>query len=99
LTLGHGYDKFIPVAKRAKVAFSIDARLLARVEQIRLTTGESRSAVIGRALSALTSEDAHDAQVQRYLAAYRERPEGETEVEVARRQARRTLARLPWKAS
>ncbi|HEX9294781.1 MAG TPA: hypothetical protein VF881_03075 [Polyangiaceae bacterium] len=82
---------------RAKVAFSIDAGLLARVERIRGSTGESRSAVIGRALARLTSETEHDEQVKRYVAAYRAQPEDRPHIEAARAQARRTLARLPWK--
>jgi metal-responsive CopG/Arc/MetJ family transcriptional regulator len=84
------------MARRAKIAFSIDAKLLARVERIRLSTGESRSAVIGRALARLTSEHIHAAQAQRYREAYCEQPEGKTEVRGARLHARRTLARLPW---
>jgi hypothetical protein len=78
------------------VAFSIDAQLLALVERVRLHTGESRSAVIGRALHQLTSESAHEEEVQRYVAAYREQPERPSEIGSARRQARRTLSRLPW---
>ena len=84
------------MARRAKVAFSIDAGLLARVESIRLVTGETRSAVIGRALAQLTSDEAHAEQVRRYRAAYREQPEAVHELEAARRHARRTLTRLPW---
>jgi metal-responsive CopG/Arc/MetJ family transcriptional regulator len=82
--------------RRAKVAFSIDARLLARVERIRANTGESRSAVISRAVAKLTSENAHGEQVRRYVAAYQEQPEDQQHVDAARRAARRTLARLPW---
>jgi hypothetical protein len=87
------------MSRRAKIACSIDAGLLARVEMIRLGTGESRSAVIGRALMKLTSEAAHEEQVRRYQAAYREQPEGRSAVAAARRQARRTLARLPWEST
>jgi len=87
------------MTRRAKVAFSIDARLRARVERIRSSTGETRSAVISRALARLTSEQAHDAQVQQYVRAYREQPEARTEVDASRRHARRTLARLAWKDS
>ncbi|MEI9941437.1 MAG: hypothetical protein WDO69_29815 [Pseudomonadota bacterium] len=82
--------------RRSKIACSIDAGLLARVESIRLLTGESRSAVIGRALTKLTSEEAHAEQVRRYRAAYLEQPETPHEIEVAQRHARRTLARLTW---
>ncbi len=96
MTVMGGYDKFIPMARRAKIACSIDSRLLARVERLREETGESRSALIGRALTKLTAEGEHDAEVRRYVAAYREQPENQVEVEAARRHTRRTLPRLPW---
>jgi hypothetical protein len=86
------------MAKSAKVAFSVDGRLLDRVERIRARTGESRSAVIARALVLITKADARDEQVGRYVAAYREQPESADDEQVARRAARRTLARLPWEA-
>ena len=78
------------------MAFSLDTQLLAQLERIRLSTGESRSAVIGRALEMLTSESARQHDVERYVAAYREQPESRSEIRSARRRARRTLARLPW---
>ena len=96
MTLGLRYDTFILMARRAKIACSIDAGLLARVESIRLVTGETRSAVIGRALAKLTSDEAHAEQVRRYRAAYLDHPEGPVEIEIARQHARRALARLPW---
>ena len=96
MTIDQEYDKFIPMSRKAKVAFSVDAQLLSRVERIRMSTGESRSAVIGRALALLTSEGVHAAQVQRYQDALREQPETEIDVRTARLHARRTLARLPW---
>jgi len=80
---------------RSKIACSIDTRLLARVERIRLLTGETRSALIGRALAQLTSEEAHTERVRRYRNAYLEQPETAGELDAARRYARRTLARLP----
>ena len=82
---------------RAKIAISIDARLLARIERLREDTGESRSALIGRALTKLTSESAHEEQVRRYVTSYREQPETPADIAGARGRARRTLARLPWK--
>ena len=96
LTLDARYDTFILMARRAKIACSIDAGLLARVESIRLVTGETRSAVIGRALIKLTSDEAHAERVRRYRAAYLEQPEAPGEIATARRQARRVLAHLPW---
>jgi len=96
LTAAHWYDKFIPMPRKAKVAFSLDSQLLAQIERIRQGTGESRSAVIGRALQKLTSESAHQNEVERYVAAYREHPESRSEIRSARLHARRTLSRLPW---
>jgi metal-responsive CopG/Arc/MetJ family transcriptional regulator len=80
----------------AKIAFSVDRRLLDRVERIRANTGESRSAVISRALRLITKAEARDEQIGRYVAAYREQPESAEDERIARRTARRTLARLPW---
>jgi metal-responsive CopG/Arc/MetJ family transcriptional regulator len=90
------YDKFILMPRTAKVAFSLDRELLAQVERIRVDTGESRSAVIGRALRSLTATAAHRREVERYVAAYCEKPEDPREIRSARRRARRTLSRLPW---
>jgi metal-responsive CopG/Arc/MetJ family transcriptional regulator len=80
----------------AKVACSIDADLLARVELVRKKTGESRSAFISRALRVLTAEAARARSVARYIEAYRESPEPLEDVRAARRSARRALSRVAW---
>jgi hypothetical protein len=80
----------------AKIAFSVDRRLLDRVERIRATTGESRSAVIARALVLITKTETRDEQIRRYVAAYRDHPESSDDEQMTRKSARRTLARLPW---
>lgn len=82
--------------RSAKFACSVDARLFARVERMRASTGESRSAVVSRALVALTSEDLFEAKVRRYVEAYREVPETPAAVARARRLAERALKALPW---
>jgi metal-responsive CopG/Arc/MetJ family transcriptional regulator len=84
------------MGKAAKVAFSLEQDLLDQVERIRARTGESRSALIARALAAVTKEDARRVQVERYVEAYREHPETDEEVTSARAAARRALSRLPW---
>lgn len=86
------------MSRAAKIACSIDAALLERVESIRARTGESRSALISRALLALTSESARARAVVRYVQAYREHPETLEEVRAARASARRALSRLDWEA-
>jgi hypothetical protein len=90
------YDTFILMANAAKIACSIDADLLARIESVRARTGESRSALISRALIALTSESARTRAVSRYIEAYREHPETVQEVRSARRSAHRALSRVDW---
>jgi metal-responsive CopG/Arc/MetJ family transcriptional regulator len=81
---------------RSKVAISIDSNLLDRVERLRAVTGESRSAVVGRALAALTAEESHASKVAAYREAYRLQPETEVQVEAARRHARKMLSAVAW---
>lgn len=85
------------MGNRAKIAFSLDPEVLASVERFRARTGESRSAVIGRAIKLLTESDEKAERVARYVRSYREQPETPRDVQVARRQAKRVLAALPWK--
>ncbi len=80
----------------AKIACSIDADLLKRVELLRKRTKESRSAFISRALRELTAASAQAFAVARYVEAYRENPESPEDVQSARRSARRALSRLAW---
>ena len=80
----------------SKVAFSIDPQLLARVERMRAGTGESRSAVISRALAKLTDDELAQAKARRYVEAYREFPETAATVTRAQALARKSLKALPW---
>ena len=83
-------------ARTAKIACSIDATLLASAERLRARTGESRSALIARALSGLLAEQARRARVQEYVEGYRTKPESAAEVARARKSARAVLARVEW---
>ena len=84
------------MANAAKIACSIDAALLARVESVRARTGESRSAFISRALDRLTAETTRARAVRRYVAAYTEHPEVAEDLRAARRSARRALSAVAW---
>ena len=84
------------MSKAAKIAIRLDPRLLARIEHTRARTGESRSALVSRALALLSQEEERQAKTARYVLAYRDYPETTTEVDAARAAARRTLALLPW---
>jgi metal-responsive CopG/Arc/MetJ family transcriptional regulator len=79
-----------------KIAVSMDADLLARAEQLRETTGESRSALVSRALRRLLHAEAHAASVREYVDAYRRVPETSIDERRAHRLASRSLASLPW---
>ncbi|MBC7792354.1 MAG: hypothetical protein H7Z43_01495 [Clostridia bacterium] len=82
--------------RRSKIAISIDARLLKRAEHLRARTGETRSALINRALSMLTGNDEHERRLTEYVEAYRRMPETRAELEAVRIAAKRSLARVAW---
>ena len=86
------------MARVAKIAVSIDKDILRRVERVREATGESRSAIVARALALLVGEHEKKVRVAEYLDAYRRVPEQPSEVELARQTARRSLASVPWEA-
>ena len=71
-------------ARAAKIACSIDSALLASAEQLRARTGDNRSALIARALSGLSAEQARRTRVQEYLEGYRTKPESAIEAARAR---------------
>ena len=83
-------------AKAEKVAISLDRALLDRAEKLRQTTGESRSALVGRALRALLHTEAKARRVAEYVDGYRRLPETPREIDVARKLARRSAANVDW---
>src|SRR5262245_7926972 len=80
----------------AKVAISLERSLFLRAERLRASTGESRSALLGRALRQVLHSEAHDRDVERYVEAYKRSPETAGDQSRARRIARRSMASLPW---
>jgi metal-responsive CopG/Arc/MetJ family transcriptional regulator len=80
----------------AKIAVSLDPELLRKAERLRRATGESRSALVSRALGRIVDE--HDLQVRiaEYVKAYEREPEQPRDVELARAMARRSLETLAW---
>lgn len=83
-------------AKAEKIGVSLDSGLLAQAERLREATGETRSALVGRALRQLLRAEAHQRDVKRYVEAYQAMPESSREVADARKVLRRTIADLPW---
>jgi metal-responsive CopG/Arc/MetJ family transcriptional regulator len=80
----------------AKIAVSLDADLLRRVERLRGRSGETRSALVSRALRLLTREEEETQRARDYVRAYREHPETPQEVASIRAVAKRSLAAIPW---
>lgn len=80
----------------AKIAISLDTALLDGVTRVQRATGESRSAVLARAVRLLIREEEHRARVDAYRAAYRRVPESAGEIAVARTLAERSLATVAW---
>ncbi len=84
------------MSNRAKIAVSLDPSVVARVERLRRRTGESRSAVVGRALASLLDDEANVQRAEDYVRAYRERPESISDIDAARASARAAVAHLAW---
>ncbi len=81
-----------------KIAITVEPDLLVKVESLRRRTRESRSAVFSRAARLLLGAEEHRRRVERYLDAYRERPESESDVVLAEDVARSSLACVEWDA-
>jgi metal-responsive CopG/Arc/MetJ family transcriptional regulator len=84
--------------KRGKVAVTIAADVLAEVERERKRTGENRSAVFERALTAYLADRRRVNAERSYVDGYRHAPESAAEVRVASATAVAALATEPWDA-
>jgi metal-responsive CopG/Arc/MetJ family transcriptional regulator len=82
--------------KVTKVAISLPAAVLDIVEKERKVSGESRSRIFCRAIELLIHEQQKQAMNDSYIQAYRDMPETEDEVIIARRSAGKTLSRESW---
>lgn len=79
-----------------KLAISLDRDLLRRAERLRETTGESRSALIARALKQFLRAEELERQAREYSEAYQRSPETAADARAARVLARRSLAQVDW---
>lgn len=80
----------------AKLAISLDRQLLSQAERLRQSTGETRSALMARALRELLRSAERARLSAEYVDAYRRVPETPAVIRTARALARRTLAELDW---
>lgn len=84
--------------KRAKVAITIAAPVLAAAERERKRTGESRSAVFERALLEYFAERTRVEAVRRYSNGYQHAPERAQEIRVSTAMALSSLGSERWDA-
>ena len=84
------------MAKSEKIAVSLDPDLLHRAEKVRNRTGESRSALVSRALRLLTNNEERAQRVADYVRAYRRHPETIEEIASVRAAAKRSLSAVAW---
>jgi metal-responsive CopG/Arc/MetJ family transcriptional regulator len=83
-------------SRTRRVAISLPAALLRRVEQQRRETAESRSGFVKRALEDLLRRVEHERRVREYVEGYRRSPETAEEVSAADAAAVDALADEPW---
>ena len=79
-----------------KVAISLSKDVLKQIEELRKETGESRSALIQRAMKKMLKEQERSVRVRSYVEGYRRQPETKEEVDAAELSASELLAREPW---
>ncbi|HEX9622520.1 MAG TPA: hypothetical protein VF989_20390 [Polyangiaceae bacterium] len=79
-----------------KIAISVAPDLLKQIESLRSKTKESRSAVFARAARALVKTEEQRRRVERYVQAYREKPETDAELRAAEALARASLRAVEW---
>jgi metal-responsive CopG/Arc/MetJ family transcriptional regulator len=79
-----------------KIAISLPPDLLADVERLRRTTGETRSGLIRRALELLLGRIEREDMVREYVGGYLAHPESRAEIDSAMATASETLAEEPW---
>jgi len=79
-----------------KIAISLPPDLLADIERLRRETGETRSALIRRAVEHLLCRIELDGMVREYVQGYLDHPESKSEVDAATASASDALEETPW---
>ena len=84
------------MSKTDKVAVTIEHEVLRDAERLRRHTGESRSALVTRALRLLVSQETRADKISVYVQGYESVPETRQETELAARLASNVLRDLDW---
>lgn len=78
----------------AKITISLDAELLEAIERQRRERGQTRSQFFRHAAEQVLRREQED--IERYIRGYREQPETEEDVLIARQLGEAVLAQEPW---
>jgi metal-responsive CopG/Arc/MetJ family transcriptional regulator len=79
-----------------KIAISLPASFLRRIEELRRQTGETRSAMVRRLIEERLRQQERGARVREYEDGYRKQPETAGEIAAAEAAASALLAEEPW---
>ena len=79
-----------------RIAISLPHELLRSIERLRLETGETRSALVQRALRDVVAAKKRAEDIRRYVEGYAAAPETGEEIAAAETSAARLLAEEPW---
>ena len=79
-----------------KIAISLPSQMVKRMEKERKRTGETRSALVRRAIALLFAEKEREQRNRAYMAGYRAMPETEQEIRAAEAAAADPLTWDPW---
>jgi len=97
-TVSVGHIHTVP-RTAAKITVSVDQAVLRQAERVRRRTGESRSALVARALRVVLQVDDNAELVRQYVAGYRRIPETAADKTSAHKLAARALDGLKWESS
>jgi metal-responsive CopG/Arc/MetJ family transcriptional regulator len=79
-----------------RIAISLPRDLLKSIERLRRETGETRSALVQRALREVIAQKKRAEDLRRYMEGYAAAPETPDEIAAAEASAAQLLAEEPW---
>ena len=79
-----------------RIAISLPRELLKSIERVRRETGETRSALVQRALREVVAQKKRAEDLRRYVEGYAAAPETPDEIATAEASAAQLLAEEPW---
>jgi metal-responsive CopG/Arc/MetJ family transcriptional regulator len=84
------------MGKTSKIAISLPADLVRKIEKTRKKTGESRSALIRRSLEYTLMREIIDVRALQYIEGYLRHPETTDEKNLTRSLSKKAFEEEPW---